>query len=73
VESVGATVDELLNELGDIGASGPLGREVTNLLLGGDLTSQEKPEETLRQGLLTTGSLGQKLLALGNLGIAVSK
>jgi hypothetical protein len=72
VEVVGAAVDELLNELGDIGTSSPLGRQVANLLLGGDLTGQEKPEETLGQGLLTTGSLGQELLALGDLGITVS-
>ena len=73
VEGVGATVNELLNELGNIGTSSPLGGQVTDLLLGGDLTSQEKPEETLREGLLTTGSLRQKLLALGDLGTTVSK
>jgi hypothetical protein len=73
VKGVGAAVDELLNELGDIGASSPLGRQITDLLLGGDLTGQQKPEETLREGLLTTGGLGQKLLALGDLGITVSK
>jgi hypothetical protein len=55
VEGVGATVDELLNELGNIGAGSPLGRQVTDLLLGGDLAGQQKPEETLRKGLLTTG------------------
>lgn len=73
VEGVGATVDELLNELGDIGAGSPLGRQVTDLLLGGDLAGQQKPEETLRKGLLTTGGLGQELLALGDLEITVSK
>jgi hypothetical protein len=67
VEGVGATVDELLNELGDIGTGSPLGRQITDLLLGGDLAGQQEPEETLGQGLLTTGSLGQELLALGNL------
>jgi len=41
-----AAVDELLNELGEVGASGPLGRKVTDLLLGRDLAGQEKPEET---------------------------
>lgn len=46
VEGVGATVNQLLDELGDIGAGSPLGREVANLLLGGNLTGEEKPEET---------------------------
>jgi len=46
VEVGRAVVDELLNELGEIGAGGPLGGEVADLLLGRDLTSQEKPEET---------------------------
>jgi hypothetical protein len=73
VESVGATIDELLNKLGNIGAGSPLGRQVTNLLLGGDLAGQQKPEETLGQGFLTTGSLGQELLALGDLEITMSK
>lgn len=41
-----AAVDQLLDELGDVGAGGPLGGEVADLLLGGDLTGQEKPEET---------------------------
>lgn len=68
VESAGAAVDELLNELGNIGAGGPLSRQVTNLLLGGDLASQQKPEQTLGQRLFTTRSLGQQLLNLGDLG-----
>jgi hypothetical protein len=46
VEVGRAAVDQLLDELGDVGAGGPLGGEVANLLLGGDLTGQEKPEET---------------------------
>jgi hypothetical protein len=67
VEGVGAAVNELLNELGEVGAGSPLGGEVANLLLGGNLTGKEEPEETLGKGLLTTGSLGEKLLALGDL------
>ncbi len=39
-------VDELLDELGDVGSGGPLGRQITDLLLGGDLAGQEEPEET---------------------------
>lgn len=46
VEVGGAAVDELLDELGDLGAGGPLGGQVAHLLLGRDLTRQEKPEET---------------------------
>lgn len=46
VEIRGAAVDELLDELGDLGAGRPFGGQVAHLLLGRDLTSQEKPEET---------------------------
>ena len=35
-----------------------------HLLLGGDLTSQQKPQETLRLGLTTGLILGQALLNL---------
>jgi hypothetical protein len=66
VEVGRAAVDELLNELGDLGAGSPVGREVADLLLGGDLAGQEKPEEAFGQRLLATGGLGQKLLALGD-------
>lgn len=46
VKSARAAVEELLDELRDIRASCPLGRQVANLLLRGDLTSQEQPEQT---------------------------
>ena len=72
VEGVGAAVDELLEELGEVGAGSPLSRQVTDLLLRGDLTGQEEPEETFRERLLTTGSLGQELLALRDLKHVVS-
>lgn len=67
VEGVGAAVDELLNELGEVGAGSPLSGEVADLLLRGNLTGEEEPEETLGKRLLTTGGLGEKLLALGDL------
>jgi len=67
VEVARAAVDELLNELGDIGAGGPLGGEVADLLLRGNLAGQEEPEEAFWEGLLTTGGLGEELLALGDL------
>lgn len=46
VEVARAAVNQLLDVLGDIGTGGPLSREVANLLLGRNLTGQEKPEET---------------------------
>ena len=46
VEGGWAAVDQLLNELGDVGAGSPLGRQVADLLLAWDLTGQEQPEET---------------------------
>ena len=70
MEGAGAAVDKLLNELGDVGASSPLGGQVTNLLLGGDLAGQQQPEETLGEGLLATGGLGKELLDLGDLGMS---
>jgi hypothetical protein len=42
-------VDELLDELGDVGAGGPLGGQVADLLLGRDLAGQEQPEEALKE------------------------
>jgi hypothetical protein len=41
-----AAVDELLNELRDIGAGSPLGGQVADLLLARDLAGKKKPEET---------------------------
>ncbi|RBQ93725.1 hypothetical protein VDGD_20346 [Verticillium dahliae] len=61
-----AVVDELLDELGEVGTGGPLGGQVADLLLGRDLAGQEKPEETLGEGLLAAGGLGEKLLAFGD-------
>lgn len=46
VEVAGAAVDELLDELGHIGAGSPLSGQVTDLLLAWDFTGQEQPEET---------------------------
>jgi hypothetical protein len=67
VQGVGASVDELLDELGDLRTSSPLRRKSAYLLLGGDLSGQEKPEETLWERLLPTGSPGQESLAFGDL------
>lgn len=46
VEVGRAVVDELLNELGEVGSGSPLGGKVADLLLSRDLAGQEKPEET---------------------------
>jgi hypothetical protein len=62
-----AAVDELLDEFGDVGAGGPLGGEVADLLLGGNLAGQQKPEETFWERLLAAGGLGEELLAFGDL------
>jgi hypothetical protein len=67
VEVARAAVNELLDELGDGGTGGPFCGKVANLLLGGNLAGQEKPEETFWQRLLATGGLGKELLAFGDL------
>lgn len=67
VEVAGAAVDELLDELGHVGAGSPLSGEVADLLLGGDLAGQEEPEETFWERLLATGGLGEEFLAFGDL------
>lgn len=72
VESVGASVDELLNKLGELGTSSPLLGEALDLLFGGDLTGDEEPEETFRKGLRTTGSSGELGLNLGDSEISES-
>jgi len=46
VEVRRAAVDQLLNELGDIGTSSPLSGQVADLLLGRDLAGKEEPEKT---------------------------
>jgi hypothetical protein len=64
VKGVGASVDELLDELGDGGTGGPLLGETLDLLLGRDLAGEEEPEETLGKGLGASGSLRELGLAL---------
>lgn len=66
MEVAGAAVDELGDEGGELAAGGPLGGEVADLLLGGDLAGEEEPEETLGEGLVAAGGLGEDLLALGD-------
>lgn len=66
MEGVGASVNQFLDEFGNLGTGGPLLRETLDLLLGGDLTSEEQPEEGLGKGLGATGGGGELLLALGD-------
>lgn len=66
VEGRRGAVDQLLDVLGELGSGGKLSRESLNLGLGGDLTGQQEPEETLRKGLVTTGALGELLLEIGD-------
>ena len=54
VESARAAVDKLLNELGEVGAGGPLSRQVANLLLRGNLAGQKQPEETCHSSDMAT-------------------
>ena len=61
-----AAVEDLLNEGGEGGAGSPVLGEGGDLLLGRDLTGEEKPEETLRKGLRPTGGLGEGLLDFGD-------
>jgi hypothetical protein len=62
-----AAVDELLDKLGDVGTCGPFCGEVADLLLGGNLAGQQKPEKTFWEGLLTAGGLWEEFLAFGDL------
>ena len=67
MEVVGAAVDELGDERRELAAGGPLGGQVADLLLSGDLAGEEEPEETFWERLLAAGGLGEELLAFGDL------
>ena len=41
---IGAAVDELFDELGDIGAGGPFCGEVSDLLFAGNFAGKQEPE-----------------------------
>ena len=61
-----AAVEDLLNEGGDGGTGGPVLGEGVDLLLGGNLTSEEEPEETLGKRLRPARGLRESLLDLGD-------
>ena len=63
---VGAAVDELFDELGKVGASSPVSREVSDLLFAWDLAGEEQPEKTFWKGFLSTRSLREDFLAFWN-------
>lgn len=64
VEGGWAAVDQLLDELWNVGAGGPVSGQVTDLLLGWDLAGKEEPEKTLWKWLLSTWCLWKLVLAL---------
>lgn len=66
VEGGRGAVNQLLDVLGKLGSGGKLSRESLDLGLGGDLTSQQEPEETFGEGLVATGALGELLLEVGD-------
>ncbi len=61
-----AAVEDLLNECGKGGTGSPILGEGRDLLLGGDLASEEKPEETFGKRLGPAGGPGKSLLDLGD-------
>ncbi|KAH3955371.1 hypothetical protein HBH53_007730 [Parastagonospora nodorum] len=65
VEIARAAVDELLNELGDVGAGGPLGGQVADLLLGRNLAESRTEPYALECG--RDGHVLAELLDLLNL------
>lgn len=67
MKSVGAAINDLLNEFGDGRTSSPLCRDFMGLLLCGDIASQEEPEEAFGERLLSAGGPGKDFLAFGNL------
>ena len=63
VEGRRAAVDDLLHELGDGGARGPVLGELGDLLGRGDLAGEEQPEEGLGEGFFAARGLGEEILA----------
>ena len=66
MESVGASVNELLDKLGDLGTGSPFLGKTLDLLGSRDFTSEEEPEEGLGEGLGSTWGGGELSLALGD-------
>jgi hypothetical protein len=66
VESVGASVNQFLDKLGNLGSGSPLLRQSLDLLGGRDFTSQKQPEQGLGKGLGSTRSSWELGLAFGD-------
>jgi hypothetical protein len=64
VEGLGTTVNEFLNEFRNLSTSSPLSREVLDLVVGGDFTGNEQPEEGLRKRLTAFFGTRKHLLAV---------
>ena len=64
---VGGEVVEHRHHVGrELSTTSPVLGETSHLVLSGNISSQQQPEQTLGQRLLTSGSLGEQLLALGD-------
>ncbi len=66
VQSGWTPVEDLLNEIRDRSACGPVFRELGDLLMCWDLAGDEEPKETLRKGFRATQGLGELLLNFGD-------
>jgi hypothetical protein len=66
VEGLGTTVNEFLNKFRNLSTGSPFSRETLDLIVGGDLTSDEQPEERLGEGLTTLLSTRKDLLTIGD-------
>lgn len=64
VESLGTTVNEFLNKLGDVRTSSPFSRERLDLLFSGDFTGNEQPEKRFGKRLTTFFSTRKGLLTI---------
>lgn len=64
VQVCGEVVEHLVHECGKLSLFGELSRELANLVCGGDLAGQEKPEHGLGEHLCSRLSLGELLLAV---------
>lgn len=66
VESRRASVKQFLDEFGNRGTSSPVLGESSDLLLCGDLASNEEPKQSFGQRLRASGSFWEQFLAFGD-------
>ncbi len=48
MEVVRTAVNELFDKFGNVGTGGPFGRQLTDLLLAWNFSSEQEPEETCK-------------------------